>query len=251
MNNNPIGVFDSGLGGISVLNTCLTILPNEHYIYYGDSLHAPYGTKPKEDVLARCIEICDYFIQKNAKAIVVACNTATSVAITELRKRYSIPIIGMEPALKVAAHNKENKNIIVMATPLTLKEKKFASLMANYANNSTILKMPCPEFVEIVEHGMQDVQSRVNKQIDVYKDLIQDRQIDSIVLGCTHFLFVKQEIENYFNHNVQMIDGNEGTARQLKHLLEIDGNLGNHKQKVEIFNSDESKLPLSYQLVDA
>lgn len=250
MNNNPIGVFDSGLGGISVLNTCLALLPNEHYIYFGDSLHAPYGTKENQEVIDRCIAICDRFIEANVKAIIVACNTATSVAIQVLRERYSIPIIGMEPALKVAAHNKENQNIIVMATPLTLKEKKFARLMENYANSNHILKLPCPNFVELVESGLHNAQQQVNNQIDVYKEQLEGRNIDSIVLGCTHFLFIKNEIANYFNHTVQLIDGNEGTARQLRHLLEIEDNLGNHKQKVEIHNSDESKLPLSYQLLD-
>lgn len=123
-NRQPIGIFDSGLGGISVLKELRLLLPHEHFIYYGDSAHAPYGIKEKAEITARCIEICDYLIDQGVKAIVIACNTATSACVNLLRKRYSLPIIGMEPALKVAAEQGEHQRIIVTATPLTLKEQK-------------------------------------------------------------------------------------------------------------------------------
>ncbi|MDQ0360726.1 glutamate racemase [Breznakia pachnodae] len=247
--NSPIGIFDSGLGGISVLKTCLEVLPEEHFIYFGDSANSPYGTKPKEEVVNRCIEICDDFIDKGVKAIVIACNTATSVAVQTLRDRYSIPIIGMEPALKVAANGKENQNIVVMATPLTLKEKKFAKLMHQYDSYNQIIKMPCPDFVSIVENDGSNIQQAVNNQIDQYKNELDDKHIDSVVLGCTHFVFLKNEIQTYFGPSTVLIDGNLGTANHLKHLLNQDNLLAKQNKKVDIFNSDESKLPLSNRLL--
>jgi glutamate racemase len=247
--NSPIGIFDSGLGGISVLKTCLEVLPEEHFIYFGDSANSPYGTKPKEEVVNRCIEICDDFIDKGVKAIVIACNTATSVAVQILRNRYSIPIIGMEPALKVAANGKENQNIVVMATPLTLKEEKFAKLMHQYDSYNQIIKMPCPDFVGIVENDCSNIQLAVNNQIDQYKNELNDKHIDSVVLGCTHFVFLKNEIQTYFGPSTVLIDGNLGTANHLKHLLNQDNLLAKHNKKVEIFNSNESKLPLSNRLL--
>ena len=245
---SPIGIFDSGLGGISVLKTCLKVLPEEHFIYYGDSAHSPYGTKSKEVILKRCIEICDDFINKGVKAIVIACNSATSVAVQTLRERYPVPIIGMEPALKVAVNEKKNKTIVVMATPLTLKEEKFAKLMHQY-NTCTIVKMPCPDFVGIVENNLLDDQQAVNHQINQYKQELANKDIDSVVLGCTHFVFLKKVIQNYFGASTVLIDGNLGTANHLKHLLEEHNLLAQHNKKVEIFNSDESKIPLSYQLL--
>jgi len=246
--NSPIGIFDSGLGGISVLKSCISVLEEEHFIYYGDSANAPYGTKPKEEVIAHCIHICDYFVSQQVKAIVVACNTATSVAIQTLRKRYSIPIIGMEPALKVATNNKHKQNIVVMATPLTLKEAKFKALMQQYEFDNHIIKMPCPKFVELVEQACGHPQDAVNKQIDEYQQLLVE-PIDSVVLGCTHFVFLKQEIQSYFGTSTLLIDGNMGTANHLKQIL-CDSNLcATNNKKVELLNSDESKIPLSYQLL--
>ena len=124
-----IGVFDSGLGGISVLRDLKELMPNEDFIYFGDSAYAPYSVKTKEQITERCVEIIDFFISKGVKAVVIACNTATSASANYLRKKYKdLPIIGMEPALKVATQGVKNNNIVVMATPLTLKEKKFETL---------------------------------------------------------------------------------------------------------------------------
>ncbi|MFV0381618.1 MAG: glutamate racemase [Breznakia sp.] len=244
--NASIAIFDSGLGGISVLRECMQLLPNEHFLYFGDSINAPYGTKDKKQILDHCFSICNFFMEKQVKAIVVACNTATSVAIDALRQRYPIPIIGMEPALKLAAHNQKKKNIIVMATPLTLKEKKFAKLMKQYETNNNIIKMPCPHFVDIIEQDMDHKQLHVNAQIDAYSHLIKN--IDSIVLGCTHFLFLKKEIQHYFDNNIVIFDGNLGTARNLKAILESKNLLSHHTGGVQIYNSDVSKIKLSKKL---
>lgn len=247
--NNPIGIFDSGLGGISVLNECSQLLPHEHFIYYGDSAFAPYGVKDSQTVINRCIYICDLLIKQHVKAIVIACNTATSVAVDTLRERYSIPIIGMEPALKVAANKKEKQTILVMATTLTLKEKKFANLMRRYEQNHTIIKMPCPLFVSIIEDNLPDRQALVDKQLNEYKNILKDLTIDSIVLGCTHFVFLKDEIAHYFHHQVTLIDGNAGTANHLKDILEKQSLLSDSIGTIEILNSDMLKIEQSKELV--
>ena len=222
----PIGVFDSGLGGISVLKELVTLMPNENYIYFGDSFYAPYGTKKKEEIIERCLEICDFLVSKDVKAIVIACNTATSAAVNILRETYKhIPIIGMEPALKVAADNKENNNIVVMATALTLNEKKFNNLMKNYSHKNNIIKMPCPELVKIVENDMLHNTELVHNQIIKYFEDIDLQSLDSIVLGCTHFVFYKDYLSEILNKRTQIIDGNNGTARHLKEILESLNNL--------------------------
>ena len=150
--SQPIGIFDSGLGGISVLRELRTLLPKEHFLYFGDSAYAPYGIKDKASITERCITICDDLVARGAKAIVVACNTATSACVGVLRERYDLPIVGMEPALKVACEQGDHQRIIVMATPLTLREEKFARLMERFQDAHTIYRQPCPRLVEIVEH---------------------------------------------------------------------------------------------------
>lgn len=247
----PIGIFDSGLGGISVLKEAKKHLPNEHFIYFGDSFYAPYGTKNKEEIIERCIAICDMFIEKNVKAIVIACNTATSVVAHILREKYDIPIIGMEPALKPAAHDKSGQNIVVMATPLTLKEKKFETLMSNYSSSNNIIKMPCPELVKIVENDELDNNVKVMDQLHTYYKDIDLKTIDSIVLGCTHFVFYRKYFNNLFNH-INIIDGNLGTCKQLKRILREKNALNDEEGSVEILNSsdDIKYIQLSEKLLN-
>lgn len=251
--HSKIGIFDSGLGGISVLKELKKLLPNEDIIYIGDSAFAPYGTKKKEEIIERCNTICDTFMKQDVKAIVIACNTATSAAATILRNKYNIPIIGMEPALKVAAHNKENQNIIVMATDLTLKEKKFRDLMSNYNKNNTIIKMPCPELVEIIEQNkFQDKNLIKHQLLSYYKD-IDIHAIDSIILGCTHFVFYRSYFESLFP-NINIIDGNLGTVMHLKHILKEKDMLNDKTElgNIEICNTSEkeSYITLSNMLLE-
>ncbi len=233
--DRPIGVFDSGMGGISVLKELKSIMPNEDYIYFGDSLYAPYGTKNKEAIVKRCENICDFLLQNGVKAIVIACNTATSVAVNLLREKYqNIPIVGMEPALKVAAHQKSNNNIVVMATELTLNEEKFKNLMEKYSFDNNIIKIPCPKLVEIVENNFLDDKKMVKETLSEYLFNISNEKIDSIVLGCTHFVFFRKTISELLGENVKIIDGNLGTSLNLKNILnsredlklsEIEGNI--------------------------
>lgn len=250
--HSKIGVFDSGLGGISVLRELKKELPNEDFLYIGDSAFAPYGTKDKQAIIDRCIHICDTFIKEDVKAILIACNTATSAAANLLREKYDLPIIGMEPALKVAAHNKTNQKIIVMATELTLKEKKFNDLMTQYNKENTIIKMPCPELVEIIENDKFEDSKFIIKQLHSYYENIDIHSIDSIVLGCTHFVFYRPYFLKYFS-NIHIVDGNHGTVQHLKNVLK-DTNMLNDKMKegnIEIRNTSDNKayITLSHKLL--
>lgn len=253
LKNQAIGVFDSGLGGISVLKELKNMMPNEKYIYYGDSRFAPYGIKTKTEITKRCISICEYFILKGVKAIIIACNTATSACVNVLREMYDIPIIGMEPALKVAALGKENQNILVLATDFTLKEKKFECLMSKYSQCNHIYKQPCPKLVEIVENDQLDDISLVKKQLQEYLKPYEGIRLNSIVLGCTHFVFYRDQIKALIGDNTAIIDGNFGTSRHVKEILMEQYNLQDEQQEatIDIYNSldDRNIIELSKRLL--
>ncbi len=189
----PIGVFDSGLGGISVAREIRKGMPNEQVLYFGDSANAPYGTKTPKQVRDLSFAIVERFVQQGAKAIVIACNTATSAAADALRDAYDVPIIGMEPALKLACERGQGQRqrVIVAATPLTLRERKFAVLMDRFKSDHTIFPQPCPGLVEIVEQGRLDDHDLVMRTLHDYFDRYDLSTIDSVVLGCTHFVFYR------------------------------------------------------------
>lgn len=253
--DRPIGVFDSGLGGISTLRELIKYMPNENYIYFGDSQFAPYGTKSKDEVIDRCKFICDFFIHSGVKAIVIACNTATSAAANILRDTYKdIPILGLEPALKVAVDSKNNSNIVVMATPLTLKESKFNTLMDIYSEDNTIIKMPCPELVSIVENNLLEDETLVINQLKKYYSEIDINSIDSVILGCTHFVFYKEYLKSILKPTVNIFDGNLGVTKHLNNILSNTNmlNQSNIPGTVTIYNSsnDVEKIELSNKLLN-
>ncbi|RBP99082.1 glutamate racemase [Bifidobacterium xylocopae] len=245
----PIGIFDSGLGGLSVTAAVHRLLPAENLLFYGDSAYAPYGIKSPEQVRERCFTITDALVARGAKAIVVACNTATSVCVGDLRARYPIPIVGMEPALKPACDRDAGRpqRVIVAATPLTLKETKFARLLARFQADHTIWSQPCPDLVTILESGHLDDRDLVREALDRYLGPYDLSQVDSIVLGCTHFVFYRDYFREYCPPTVAVIDGNEGTARQLRKLLAGRGELGGGDPgSVSIGNSDPSPELAAY-----
>ncbi len=244
-----IGVFDSGLGGISVLETIHEIMPNEDLIYLGDSKYNPYGTKTKEQITQRCIAICDEFIKRDVKAIVIACNTATSACVDLLRKKYDLDIVGMEPALKVACDLGSHQKIAVWATQLTLNEKKFARLMDRFKQEHEIVKVACPKLVRIVEQDQLDDESIVESALKEYIDSSSIESLDSIVLGCTHFPFFKNQLSKLCP-NVRLIDGSVGTTLHLKSLLETKNLLNEsfHIGHITWLNTDETKIELSKRL---
>jgi glutamate racemase len=241
----PIGVFDSGLGGISVVRELINGLPNERFLYFGDSANAPYGVKNPEQVRDLSFDIVERFVQQGVKAVVIACNTATSAAIDDLRAAYHIPIIGMEPALKLACDrgNGSPQHVIVAATPLTLHEPKFKTLMGQFTDTHTIYPQPCPDLVRIVEHGKLDDHTLVMDTLHRYFDAYDLQTIDSIVLGCTHFVFYRGYFAELVPSRTAIIDGNEGTAHHLRAVLEASGELAPDDAEggVELGNSDESE----------
>ena len=255
MNNKEksIGFFDSGVGGISVLKESLSRLPNEDFIYFGDSINAPYGTKNVNEVKELTFNAVDFLLDKGVKMVVIACNTATSAAIDDLRLRYTdIPIIGIEPALKPAVEVSRGKSVIIMATPMTLAEKKFSNLMELYKDEVNIIPLPCAGLVELIEDGIID-----GEQVEKYLKgkLTKFKQIDvaSIVLGCTHYPFIKKELVKIVGDKIIIIDGSIGTVNQLKRKL-ISKNLLNDKKTkgiVTIYNSsaDNNIIDLSYKLL--
>lgn len=208
----PIGVFDSGLGGISVLRACVRLLPQENFLFFGDSANAPYGEKSLDQVRALTLSAVDRLLEQGVKGIVVACNTATSAAIGLLRQLHpGLPIIGIEPAVKPAALAAGSSSVIVMATPLTIREDKYQKLAAAFCGHANVISLPCKGLAEMVERGIFD-----GPVLDAYlQDLLLPFRycnIDYIVLGCTHYPFVRKAIARNFGRPVSIIDGSEGTA---------------------------------------
>lgn len=217
-NNQPIGFFDSGVGGLSVLHEALKLLPDENYIYYSDGDHAPYGVRSKEDVRELVLAAIGFIAAKGVKAIVVACNTATSVAIEDLRSLYDFPIIGMEPAVKPAVMAGQRKRVLVFATELTLKEEKFKNLVARVDTRQLVDYLPLQELVMFAERFDFDEQ----KVVAYLQRKLADIQLENygaVVLGCTHFLFFKAMMEKVIPAEISIIDGNLGTIRNLKSKL--------------------------------
>lgn len=215
----PIGVFDSGVGGISVLRELIRMMPNENYIYLGDSKHAPYGTKPLETVRALTFENAKMLLEQGAKGLVVACNTATSAAVRLMRGAYpQLPIVGIEPALKPAALQKEHPRVLVMATPMTVRQEKFRQLMARYESRADIYPLPCPGLMEFVEAGELESE-RLYGFLQELLGPYLDKKLDSVVLGCTHYPFARKMIRRIVGESVTIFDGGAGTAREMRRRL--------------------------------
>ncbi|MDO4535092.1 MAG: glutamate racemase [Clostridium perfringens] len=241
--NSPIGFFDSGVGGISVMKRAVELLPTENYIYFGDSKNAPYGVKNVDEVRELTFNAMKFFIEQGVKAVVIACNTATSAAIKDLRETYKeIPIIGIEPAIKPAVESKKQGKIIIMATPMTLSEKKFNNLMEKYNKEREIIKLPAPGLVEFVEDGILAGDEVREFLKEILKPYLQS-EISTIVLGCTHYPFVKEVIQKIVGQNVDIIDGSCGTVKELNRKLEEFDLVNDQKEKgyVKIFNSSEDE----------
>ncbi len=237
--NLAIGVFDSGLGGVSVLNTISELMPNETLIYYGDSAFAPYGLKSSDEVIERVFSIVDELISMGIKALVIACNTATSVAVTLLREKHDIPILGLEPALKPAI-DAGKKNVLVLATEVTIREKKFASLSKKFEDKAVIHKVPASKLVDIVESDNISLETVRFALKDALKtETIKD--YDAVVLGCTHFIFAKNEIQSLIP-KAEIYDGNIGVTEHLGVLLKKNNLLNTGKKRETVFLSSDEKM---------
>lgn len=211
-----IGFFDSGVGGISVLHTAHALLPNENFLYYGDNGNAPYGPRPLEEIQALSKRSIDFLLERQVKAIVIACNTATSAYAHILRGELDMPIIGMEPAIKPAQSARRNGEILALATRATLSLPKFQRLMELYGEK--VIPVIGEGWVEIVESGLANTHvadEAVRRVLEPYAS----RTIDSVVLGCTHYPFLESSIRKVLPH-AEIFDGRFGTAMQLRNLLD-------------------------------
>lgn len=222
MSSAPLGAFDSGVGGLSVLREIRRLLPAEDLIYVADSGHAPYGDKTREVVLARAEAICTYLADQGAKAIVVACNTATAVAVDELRVRFPMPIVAIEPAVKPAAARTRSGVVGVLATTTTLASERFSGVVSHHANGVRVLSQPCPGLVEQVEAG--DLSGgETPALIARYVEPLLARGADTLVLGCTHYSFVAPLIQEVAGPAVEIIDPASAVASEVKRRLGVGG----------------------------
>jgi len=237
--NSPIGVFDSGVGGIGTLAALRRELPGERFLFFGDTANAPYGTKTREEVMGCVSRIMDHLLNQDVKAVVIACNTATAVAAAELRARYDLPIIGIEPALKPASEIRREGSILVMATPMTLKLEKFRALYERYGEGA--IPLPCPGLMELVEREADDEARRYLLELFSPYDL---NKVDAVVLGCTHYVFLRPLLKEILPPTVSVLDGNEGTARQLRRVLAARDLLADGEGRVQLETSGNPVLVL-------
>ena len=246
-----IAVFDSGVGGISVLRQLYRLMPQERFLYYGDSANAPYGTRPTEEVRALALDVAEYLMGRGIKALVVACNTATAAAIHTLRQNYPDKIIvGIEPALKPAADRFPGGCVGVLATPVTLREEKFRHLVEQYSNHCQVVDLPAPGLAELVEHG-----KAVSPEAEALLRPILEPwvgKLDALVLGCTHYPFARQTIRKILGDQTLLLGGGEGTARETKRRLEQAGLLREGPGEILWENSlnDQQILLLSQKLLE-
>lgn len=217
MDNRPIGILDSGIGGVTVLKEIIELLPCENYIYYSDSLHNPYGEKTKNEIMQYVDSIIQFFLSQDCKAIVIACNTATALTINEMRDRYKhIVIVGIEPAYKMIYDFSYNKKTLVMATPATLQSERFLNLYHKYDNKNTVL-LSCDKLAYLIENGNTE-------SIHMYlKEIFPKEKFEAVVLGCTHYPLIKEQIIELLGP-VEFYDGGVGVAHQLYKILD-DKNL--------------------------
>ena len=245
-----IGVFDSGVGGISVLKELVQLMPDENYLYFGDSANAPYGKRSTEEVKKLTLNAAEMLLQRGCKALVIACNTATAAAINHLRQAYpDTVIIGIEPALKLAADRFPGGKIGVMATPVTLREEKFHTQLERFPG-VTVHTLAVPDLVELIENGHRSdeaVEDLLRPVLSPYKD-----KLDAVVLGCTHYPFAAKTIQKLLGGNTAVLDGGAGTAQQTRRRLELAGLLNDGEGSVQIENSshDPKKLALSMALLN-
>jgi len=242
VDNRPVGFLDSGLGGISVLGEALRMLPQENYLYFGDTKHIPYGDKPPEVVFQYTRDAVCRLVQLGCKAIVIACNTATSVAAGQLRQELSLPIIGMEPALKPASLLEGDGKVLVMATQVTLALPKFQLLMERFGHDA--IPLPCPGLMECVEAGHLSGEP-VEKVLHQLLEPVRGEKIKAVVLGCTHYPFLKKTIAGFFPPSVALVDGNAGTVRQLGRRLQEENLCASGPGgRVEFLSSLEGSEPI-------
>jgi len=220
---NPIGIFDSGVGGLSVLRAIRAQMPEESVIYFGDQGHIPYGPRPMEQIRNFCEAITEFLLERHAKIIVVACNTASAAALKYLRERFpDVQFVGMEPAVKPAAEQTSTGKVGVLATPATFQGALYASVVERFANGVELFQNTCNGLVQEIEQGNLDGE-KTRKILDDALLPMLEKNIDTVVLGCTHYPFVIPLIQEIVGEKVRVIDPAPAVAKQVKRLLEAGG----------------------------
>ncbi|MCC6567815.1 MAG: glutamate racemase [Anaerolineales bacterium] len=241
--NSPIGIFDSGIGGLSVLRAIRGLMPDESVVYFGDQIHIPYGPRPMEQIGRFSEVITNFLLQQQAKIVVVACNTASAAALKDLRIKFpEMQFVGMEPAVKPAAERTQTGRVGVLATPATFQGALYASVVERFANGVELFQDTCAGLVQQIEQGNLD--GRETRQI--LENALQpmlEKNIDTVVLGCTHYPFVIPVIEQIVGENVRVIDPAPAVAKQTKRLLEAGGlvNPASAGEKIRLFTSGNVK----------
>ncbi len=225
-NPNPIGIFDSGVGGISVFKEIRLLMPGENILYYADSAHCPYGTQPPESIRRRTIKITKFLINAGAKIIVAACNTASIAGLDYLRQEFQIPIVGMEPAIKPAAQITSNGKVGVLATGVTINGDRFNSLLTRFACDIEVINVPCAGLVEQVEMGLLDTPETAALLRKYLSPLIKCG-VDTVVLGCTHYPFLRPLVESIMGPGVKVIDTGCAVAKRVHQVLQEEDLLAN------------------------
>ena len=232
-----IGIFDSGIGGVSVLHEAVKLLPDEEYFFYADVDHVPYGVKTSEQVKEYVDQIIRELISMDVDAVVIACNTATSVAAKYVRAKYDLPIIGMEPAVKpaVEAASAESR-VLVMATPITIRENKLHTLLEKVDKEHRVDLLSMPGFVRMAESELFDGEE-VDGYIEEQMAVLDKNLYTEVVLGCTHFNYFKPALKKFFGEGVELIDGNYGTVKHMAEVLGLEMKIGT-KYKASGNNTD-------------
>jgi glutamate racemase len=233
----PIGLFDSGVGGLSILREVRKKLPNEDILYFADQAHVPYGPRPLAEIQAFVYGIARFFIQHNAKVIVIACNAASAAGLHHVRQLFpQTPFVGMEPAVKPAAENTQSGVIGVITTKATYQGELFASTVDRFANNIQVVTQVCPEFVTLVEAGKLDG-PEVERVARSYLRPLLEAKVDELVLGCTHFPFLSPVIQRLVGEQVEIIDPGPAIARRTEHIIARRRHTPEHIGHVTYFTS--------------
>src|SRR6266536_2433305 len=237
----PIGIFDSGVGGLSVFRAIRSQMPEESVIYFGDQGHIPYGPRPMEQIRNFSVAITKFLLEQGAKIIVVACNTASAASLKHLRETFSdVPFVGMEPAVKPAAEHTQTGKVGVLATPATFQGALYASVVERFANGVELLQNTCPGLVQQIEKGNLDGEETHQILNGALLPMLE-KNIDTVVLGCTHYPFVIPLIQQIVGENVRVIDPAPSVAKQAGRLLEARGmrNKPQSKGDVKLYTSGD------------
>lgn len=245
--NNYLGVFDSGVGGLTVLSSLKSMLSKEQFLYLSDDAHAPYGKKSKKEITERCFEVVDFLISKGCKLIVVACNTATTNAIEILRAKYDIPFIGIEPAIKPAAIKSKTKVVGVLATRGTLSSRLFAQTSDSFAQNVRVIEQIGDGLVEFIEKG-ELANSKLVDLLNSYVKPMLNQNIDVLVLGCTHYSFLIPLLKTILPKNIQIVDSADAVAKQTRRILKKEHLISSHilGETVKYFSSAKNSTLLNF-----